>query len=257
MHWGTRANRRTVKSRIDGMRDAVGVVGVFVALRRCCRAARRQLRVPSTSTSTYSTGASCRAARPHTGGPAASSLLLTTTDFHGQSGPAPATAPACAPSAMSAECSLNGYGQQQQRRRRRRRQQRGAAGATSSGTTTCVCRLGWNCVACQDLRLPSLTPGFSGYGSYRRMPNVTSWGGTLVQDPFKPYHLCVTEERYGCGMSIWSVKQGDCACRVVDARQGRVPEGEHVHCVRYHCVPLCTVPAPRFTGTRKRSCGAS
>lgn len=160
------------------------------------------------------------AARPHDGGLTATGLvLLPTTDYHSQTssslaprgGSAPAaTAPAPAPRpVMSAECGLNGYLQQQ----------RGAEGA-AAGTTTCVCSPGWHGVACQALRLPNLTPGFSGSGSYGRTPNVTSWGGTLVQDPLdKSYHLFVTEEQYGCGMSSW--KSNSAIVHAVSSTPGR------------------------------------
>jgi hypothetical protein len=70
-------------------------------------------------------------------------------------------------------------------------------------------------VACEALRLPNITAGSSGgdifgsSGTYGRSPNVTSWGATLVRDHDSSnqknalYHLFVTEEQDGCGMTSW------------------------------------------------------
>lgn len=72
----------------------------------------------------------------------------------------------------------------------------------------CVCRAGWTGSDCQFLKLPAVDPTQpQGYG---RTPNVTSWGASVLAGPnisnpkgVPLYHLFVTEESGGCGMSAW------------------------------------------------------
>jgi hypothetical protein len=101
-------------------------------------------------------------------------------------------------------CSFNGYLRD---------------GGVLLGNDTCICRPGWQGAACELLRLPSLAAGFATSGSYGRDPNVTSWGATLVQDASDlSYHLFVTEEQNGCGMTSW--KQNSAIVHAVSATPG-------------------------------------
>jgi alpha-galactosidase len=70
----------------------------------------------------------------------------------------------------------------------------------------CVCDAGWSGSDCQYINLPPVD--LSQPQGYGRVPNVTSWGASLVAatnvsggPPM--YHLFVTEEVDGCGMAAW------------------------------------------------------
>lgn len=101
-------------------------------------------------------------------------------------------------------CSLNGY-------------LRG-----DGANATCWCNPGWSGAQCQALRLPKLAGNFATSGSYGRDPNVTSWGATLVQQASDlSYHLFVTEEQNGCGMTSW--KQNSAIIHAVSPAPGAGP----------------------------------
>ena len=127
-------------------------------------------------------------------------------------------------------CSLNGHL---------------AAGSVSgSGNATCACSPGWHGAACEILRLPALAAGFAGSGSYGRSPNVTSWGATLVQDADLSYHLFVTEEQLGCGMTSW--KQNSAIVHAVSSTPGK---GAFRRVGM--SVPFATNPAVHYDATAK------
>ena len=67
----------------------------------------------------------------------------------------------------------------------------------------CVCSSSWTGDHCQHLALKPLPAGPSGYGV---APNVSSWGGSIFHNDSEPaslYHLYVTEEADGKGLSSW------------------------------------------------------
>jgi hypothetical protein len=67
----------------------------------------------------------------------------------------------------------------------------------------CVCTSSWRGDHCQYLALKPLPAGPSGYGV---SPNISSWGGSIYHNDSEPgslYHLYVTEEAGGKGLSSW------------------------------------------------------
>jgi hypothetical protein len=63
----------------------------------------------------------------------------------------------------------------------------------------CACHPGWQGHHCQHLKLKPIG-NISAYGT---TPNVTSWGATIVAVN-ETYHMFVTEETGGCGLSYWA-----------------------------------------------------
>ena len=67
----------------------------------------------------------------------------------------------------------------------------------------CSCTSSWTGDHCQHLALKPLPAGPSGYGV---SPNVSSWGGSIFHNDSEPeslFHLYVTEEAFGKGLSSW------------------------------------------------------
>jgi hypothetical protein len=110
---------------------------------------------------------------------------------------------------LAQACSLNGH----------LAQDSAASSGSGAGNATCVCNPGWQGAECETLKLPQLASTFASSGSYGRAPNVTSWGATLVQDADLSYHLFVTEEQLGCGMTSW--KQNSAIVHAVSSTPGK------------------------------------
>ena len=69
----------------------------------------------------------------------------------------------------------------------------------------CVCDLAWKGPACARLAiLPTIrNEPAAAYGGDSQLPNMSSWGGSVLRDDDGIYHLWVSEFVNGCGLSAW------------------------------------------------------